>query len=236
MSKRYCQCGNTFQPKRKDSFFCSVKCYSADRRSKPENKQKARERSSAYHRANRDKVLAYNRSKRKPVRCGKCAWCGEEIRIRTTKKFCNISCRARFYRRNKPEMYKAMWARYRPHALEYMKMQRRKERQAKPWIPLLRAAKVRAKKRRIPFSLTEAWAEQRWTGRCELSNVEFVLGEKKRHNKSPSIDQIEAGKGYTPENCRFILWCINAAKGVGTDDMLYTMAEALIKQNPQYLP
>lgn len=45
---------------------------------------------------------------------------------------------------------------------------------------------------------------------------------------SPSIDRIVPALGYTPENCRFILWAVNAFKHDGTDDDMYRVAEALI--------
>ncbi len=105
-----------------------------------------------------------------------------------------------------------------------------KTRIVSPWVHLLASARERAKKRHLPFDLTEDWAMTRWTGDCELTQIPFRLGERGSGPKvfSPSIDQIIAKKGYTQDNCRFVLWAINALKHDGTDEEMYLVAAALM--------
>ena len=111
---------------------------------------------------------------------------------------------------------------------------RLKRRLAYPWRHLLKGAKERSIKKNVPFSLTEEWASAKWTGRCELTGLEFVTnglgsGPKPR---SPSIDRRIPSIGYTSENCRFVLSCINSFKHEGTEEEMYEVAESLLKMRP----
>lgn len=104
-----------------------------------------------------------------------------------------------------------------------------KRRLAYPWVELVNGAKGRSKAAGLEFDLTHGWGESRWTGRCELTNIPFVLG-KKGHSGglySPSIDRITPKIGYTQSNCRFILCSINCFKGAGTDQEIMLIAAAL---------
>lgn len=77
------------------------------------------------------------------------------------------------------------------------------------WSRLLRASRQRAKKAGIEHTLTKEWILPRMTG-CEMSGLPFDL-TRGRTAFSPSIDKIDSSKGYTPDNCRVILWALNAA-------------------------
>lgn len=102
-----------------------------------------------------------------------------------------------------------------------------------PWWRLLYAAEGRAKKRGIPFTLTPEWAEANWTGKCETSGLDFFISTGVRRGCfSPSIDQIEPKKGYTPENSRFVLWAINAMKDVGSYEDVILIAKAIALKHP----
>jgi hypothetical protein len=50
----------------------------------------------------------------------------------------------------------------------------------------------------------------------------------------PSIDRIDSSKGYTPDNCRVVLWIINQAKNdILEDDFqsaLRQVAEAVVER------
>jgi hypothetical protein len=50
----------------------------------------------------------------------------------------------------------------------------------------------------------------------------------------PSIDRIDSSKGYTPDNCRVVLWIINQAKNdISEDDFqaaLRQVAEAMLER------
>jgi hypothetical protein len=80
-------------------------------------------------------------------------------------------------------------------------------------------AKRRAKKAGIECSITHAdilKKLQECNGFCPVTGDPFdltVLTPNKQNAYGPSIDQIEAGKGYTPENTQIVCWWYNAAKG-----------------------
>jgi len=103
-----------------------------------------------------------------------------------------------------------------------------------PWKPLLKGARERARRKNVPYSLTEEWANASWTGRCAVTNLEFRLGLRESGPKffSPSIDRIVPALGYVPDNCRFILWAVNAMKYDGTDADMYALAEAILATKP----
>lgn len=99
-----------------------------------------------------------------------------------------------------------------------------------PWVGLVKGAKERAKKRGLPFDLTLEWAQARWTGSCELTGIPFRTDERGCGPKvyAASVDQITAKAGYTRDNCRFVLWAVNALKHDGTDADMYLIASALL--------
>ena len=83
-------------------------------------------------------------------------------------------------------------------------------------------------------TLTVEWIEQRLLqGVCEVTGIAF---ERKgdRRPFMPSIDRIDSSKGYTPENCRVVLWIINAAKQALPEDdfqsALRQVAEAVVER------
>lgn len=123
---------------------------------------------------------------------------------------------------------------YHTHKEENRAMRREKFYEARvvsPWLSILKAAKSRATKRGIVFDLTPEWIEQRWTGRCEITGLSFRIGTKVSGPKSfsPSIDRIDTTRGYAQDNCRIILWAVNALKADGSDDDMYLVAEAVTK-------
>ncbi|HSS25063.1 MAG TPA: hypothetical protein VLL82_11830 [Mycobacterium sp.] len=102
-------------------------------------------------------------------------------------------------------------------------------RKQTPWSTLLASAKTRARKKGLPFDLNSAWAQERWTGHCELTGLSFLCAQPKHSSRSfwPSIDRIHPELGYTQDNCRFVLHAVNALKGDGTDDDMAIIALAL---------
>lgn len=100
-----------------------------------------------------------------------------------------------------------------------------------PWRKLIHSARQRAAKKRVLFFLTDSWGEKNWTGRCAITALPFEIGLRTSGPKmfSPSIDRIVPNLGYVPENCRFVLWAVNAFKSVGTDQEMLTIARAILK-------
>ena len=80
---------------------------------------------------------------------------------------------------------------------------------------LLKDARLRAKAKGIKFSLTREWVKQRldrWT--CEATGWLFVIQSGRGHHPfAPSIDRINAARGYTPTNCRLVISAVNTLKG-----------------------
>lgn len=180
----------------------------------------------------------------KPTVATQCLGCDTRfVPFGRIHKYCSKQCRWRHnYKTNpRPHLEKAKRLRAkhgaRLRAKERMTWaQMREQRGADspymkgryPWIPLLSAAKHRAAKTNKDFNLTREWCEQRWTGNCELTKLPFILNTFRRNGFSPSIDRIDSTKGYTQDNCRFILWCVNAFKITETDADIYRVAEALL--------
>jgi hypothetical protein len=78
-------------------------------------------------------------------------------------------------------------------------------------VSLFQRARRRARDNGLPFSLSlphiQSIVE---AGVCEISGIPFELS-KRRDICNPSIDQIHAGEGYTPQNTRVVLWGLNVA-------------------------
>jgi len=49
---------------------------------------------------------------------------------------------------------------------------------------------------------------------------------------SASIDRVDNSKGYTKDNCHFLLFGLNRAKSDGSIEDLYMLMEAAVKNRP----
>jgi len=67
---------------------------------------------------------------------------------------------------------------------------------------------------------------------CELSGLQFELFRGPRSPYSPSVDRIDSSKPYTPENCRVILWGLNAAFAEWGEDTFRWIAKAWLAKRP----
>lgn len=100
---------------------------------------------------------------------------------------------------------------------------------------MLNNARARAKDKGLELTITREWLIERLeAGRCAVTEIEFDLSVKLRGSGrmdpwSPSLDRIDSAQGYTPENCRLVVWMFNAAKHIGSDADVRRMAEALCK-------
>lgn len=97
---------------------------------------------------------------------------------------------------------------------------------------LLRAVQKRCRRGSIPFDLDIAWLSERLRGSCELTGLSFDLSVRSRRPspRTPSIDRIAPGGGYTKSNCRLVLFAVNAwLKDVTLETML-PIAEALVRR------
>ena len=170
------------------------------------------------------------------MRCGVCRNTFQ-AKIKS-QKYCCRACYKRAWIHNNRDKYnarmrerrrtKAAW--YRQKEPLYYRTYRAKLLSSRPWSYLLQSRRAEAKNKKLAFDLTQEWAAVRWTGCCEITGIAFRSnGKRGPHPFSPSLDRIEPSKGYTQNNCRFILWGCNAIKGVGTDEDMYEIARAIAR-------
>lgn len=167
-----------------------------------------------------------------------CHVCGHDYTKKmVSQRYCSRSCYTKAWFVNNPEKVNARQrARRKKHPAWYHSADRRyyvthrgKMQRERPWKYLLQAARVRALQKRIPYELTNAWAGERWTGRCEITKLPFAVnGRRGPFPFSASIDRIDSTRGYTQDNTRFVLWGCNAVKGVGTDADMLAIAKAIV--------
>lgn len=110
----------------------------------------------------------------------------------------------------------------------------RKRRAELPWYSSLIGSGQRARDNEVEYDLTAEWAKTTYTGACSLTGIPFIISAKEKAGKSglrpysPSIDRINPLKGYTQDNCRFVLFAVNSFKNTMSDAEMYYIAEALL--------
>lgn len=112
----------------------------------------------------------------------------------------------------------------------YYRNYRTKQIQIRPWRYVFQSRRLHARTTGLEFTLTDEWCKDRWTGRCEITGIEF---RKNPAGRGPfpfscTLDRINPAIGYTPHNCRFVLWGCNALKGIGTDKDMFEIAKAIV--------
>lgn len=225
------ECGKLFVPASKRSMCCSVEHRQIHYRKL--HREDARRRSKEWHRNNPEKRKAYFDEKLKKVpRFLNCLYCAEQFQASGQQKYCCISHSVK-YRRENTNYYKLAHEKNRERDNAWSRRRYRRTRAKTPWKPLLEMAKVRARQKGTPCNLTDFWAANRWTGKCEITGIAFELGLTARSPYSPSIDQIKPGQGYTEDNSRFVLWAINSFKNVGTDEQMFQIAAAITRAHSQ---
>lgn len=174
---------------------------------RPDRAERNRLRNEAYHR-NKESICAAERAWRKAN--------PEEAR----------AADKRSYQRNKRQKIERARA-YRGKHPEIRQTEYRNSREKRPWERPFRGARHRSLKKNFPFDLTREWCEANWTGKCAITNLPFSFGTQQHYPFSPSIDRVDSAKGYTQDNCRFVLFAVNSFKGTGTDEQMLQIAEAI---------
>ena len=98
---------------------------------------------------------------------------------------------------------------------------------------LWRAARERANKAGLEFTITSEWVKERMAvGFCECTGLRFIESERvgRCGPFTPSIDRIDSSRGYTPDNCRIIVWGLNMALSEWGDEIYLQIAEAYINK------
>lgn len=231
-------CGTDFVAPRRGMKYCSRTC--CDRYWSKKEQVKKAERSRLYG----QKRFGWKPKPTEEIACA--APNCQVVFVPQTNwgRCCSVRCGNRLRYKENPEKHRektnlqrlkhvdAMRARGRATWAE-MKTQRgifsRYAKSRQPWLPLMTGARHRSLKSGLPFDLTREWCEARWTGRCELTGIEFSLNTPKRDSFAPSIDKIDPAKGYVQSNCRFVLWAFNLFKYTGTDETMYSLARTLVE-------
>jgi len=99
------------------------------------------------------------------------------------------------------------------------------------------SCKARAKQRGLEFSLSLSFLQSRIdSGVCEISGIPFDVSPPEKHGvrrwNCPSIDRIDSSKGYTEDNCRVILYCLNMAFADWGEDVFRGAVLAWLRKNP----
>ncbi len=122
---------------------------------------------------------------------------------------------------------------------DYLKSKSRQRRMTKRAMCLAAAARVRARKKGLEFSLTSSDIQSLQAvidaGRCEISGVPFVL-EGPRGPASPSFDRIDPSQGYKAGNVRVVCHALNAAMGDWGDAALFPIVSAWISRRNAIVP
>lgn len=95
---------------------------------------------------------------------------------------------------------------------------------------LLYMARFRAKRKGLEFSMTREDIDSKLKqGFCELTGIPFNLKGEKAWD-SPSVDRIDSSKGYTKDNVRVVLFCVNVMANVWGSDKIVEIANAIMKR------
>lgn len=79
---------------------------------------------------------------------------------------------------------------------------------------LLNNCRTRARKKNLLCTITIE--DIKIPDKCPILGITLIAGFDTGRASSPSVDQIEVGKGYTPENIQVISYLANQMKSNGT--------------------
>lgn len=143
---------------------------------------------------------------------------------------------------NNPGIYQVASARWREanaaDLVEKRKIQYLKRKREEREVSALIGARNRAKQKGMEFDLTKEWVKARSTN-CELSGLPFrpeYDGVHSRNPFAPSVDRIDSSRGYTQDNCRVILYCLNMGLGQWGLEEIAPMWAAVLEKLAKVAP
>lgn len=131
--------------------------------------------------------------------------------------------------------YHAEWKKS-DHGKAIIKKHNRTAQRDKRAMVLLSAARVRARKKSVTYSVSVEEHKRLQSiidnGFCELTDLPFNMENKNRLFSwdSPSLDRIQPAEGYVDGNLRVILYGMNAAIGHWGEDVLERMVTAWLEK------
>jgi hypothetical protein len=115
--------------------------------------------------------------------------------------------------------------------LEKYKQQRQRAKAESPIVSwascAFYAAKQRAKKSGLEFSITKDWIVSNAVEVCPLLGLTLDYGAKKSHDSCASLDRRDSSLGYTPENCKVVSFRANRIKNNATIEEMERLVVAL---------
>jgi len=129
----------------------------------------------------------------------------------------------------------AKYLRHRGRHPEKNRAKQREHRARNRDLALFRSAQSRAKTREWDFTITRQWLRAKLEANvCEATGLAFANGEYVGAGHadpfSASLDRRDSTKGYTPENCRLILWGLNMALSQWGDQVYAEIATAYLSK------
>ena len=104
---------------------------------------------------------------------------------------------------------------------------------------LLSSARIRARKKKIPFNLSLNWLYERMErGVCEVTGIPFDYSAPtttSTNKFAPSLDRQDNSKGYTEDNTAVVVWLYNVAKrDFSSQEILEFAIQFAENRNPKY--
>lgn len=129
---------------------------------------------------------------------------------------------------NLPDYLRA-WRAVNRERANYLGQQWRIKRRMTDWpAALLTRLRGRAKRKGLIFTIGQEWVRDNWTGFCQVTGMRFVFKRGQQNWLSASVDRVDNSKGYTPENCRFVINGFNTLKGTLSDSQAHEIARAIV--------
>ncbi len=104
-------------------------------------------------------------------------------------------------------------------------------------VELWQEGRKRARLKGIEWRLTKKWVAKRvGRGLCADTGLPFDLSNVatgSRNPRAPSIHRINSSKGYTPRNCRVVIYQLNAALNEWPEQLFEQMAAAYLDRRLQ---
>lgn len=142
-------------------------------------------------------------------------------------KLCRREARKHWYIENKEEIAERTKDNYYENhdavkEKNRIKAKRYKEFRGVSWA-LLQSVKSRAKKRGLPFDLTED--DLAIPEKCPILGIRLKQEVGVRGPDYPTVDRIDNTRGYTKDNILIISWRANNLKGTGTLEELVALGD-----------